>query len=296
MLKRTILSAMFLAGSILPIIANLVVFMLIIQRKQLQQVRFYIIANLLLADIGFLTAHFLKTTIDLYDNQGGGNNNFVRAAICCVITYAAYLNSILTTGLLAMDRYIAVIYTFHYETMLTKRRIIFVLSILWLLSAVTPTVLIKVSGPTFKGTYRKLIVSLIFFRLIVSLVLLVLSKYTHYIKKQHMEAIVKKKNYFGVEQEKLDKLKRLKSSLKDSFKFYIVNVAVMSILSLIGVMELISSNFHLDIKLVVTLLFQLTDIMVISLSYREIREQITRVICKITIRKIVDYKRTNVNH
>ena len=111
-----------------------------------------------------------------------------------------------------------------------------------------------------------------------------------------MEAIVKRKNYLGVEQEKLDKLKRLKSSLKDSFKFYIVNVAVMSILSLIGVMEVISSNFHLDIKLVVTLLFQLTDIMVISLSYREIREQITRVICKITIRKIVDYKRTNVNH
>ena len=111
-----------------------------------------------------------------------------------------------------------------------------------------------------------------------------------------MEAIVKMKNYLGVEQEKLDKLKRLKSSLKDSFKFYIANVAVMSILSLIGVMELISSNFHLDIKLVVTLLSQLTDIMVISLSYREIREQITRVICKIAIRKIVDYKRTNVNH
>ena len=105
-----------------------------------------------------------------------------------------------------------------------------------------------------------------------------------------MEAIVKRKNYLGVEQEKLDKLKRLKSSLKDSFKFYIANV------SLIGVMELISSNFHLDIKLVVTLLSQLTDIMVISLSYREIREQITRVICKIAIRKIVDYKRTNVNH
>ena len=100
-----------------------------------------------------------------------------------------------------------------------------------------------------------------------------------------MEAIVKRKNYFGVEQEKLDKLKRLKSSLKDSFKFYIVNVAVMSILSLIGVMELISSNFHLDIKLVVTLLPQLTDIMVISLSYRKIREQIKRVICKLLLEK-----------
>ena len=207
MLKRTILSAMFLAGSILPFIANLVVFMLIIQRKQLQQVRFYIIANLLLADIGFMTAHFLKATIDLYDNQGGENNSFVRAAIFCVITYAAYLNSILTTGLLAMDRYIAVIYTFHYETVLTKRRIIFVLSILWLLSAVTPTVLIKVSGPTFKGTYRKLIVSLIFFRLIVSLVLLVLSKYTHYIKKNLWKLLLRGKTILAWSRKNLINLK-----------------------------------------------------------------------------------------
>ena len=95
-----------------------------------------------------------------------------------------------------------------------------------------------------------------------------------------METIVKRKNYFGVEQEKLDKLKSLKSSLKDYFKFYIANVAIMSVHSIIAVVELISSEVHLDIKLVVALLSQLIDIAVISLSYREIREQIKRIICK----------------
>ena len=284
MLQKTILSVLFVAGSVLPIVVNLVVFMLIIRRKQLQKVRFYIIANLLLGHIGFLTTHFLRKMIDIYSNQSGKNYTFVYAAAFGLISYTTYLNSILTTGLLAIDRYIAVKYTFHYETMLTKRRILFILSILWFLSVVIPIVFIKVSGPNFKDTYRNLIASLIVFRLIVSLVLLGLSKYTYYIKKKHMETIVKRKNYFGVEQEKLDKLKSLKSSLKDSFKFYIANVVIMSVYSLIAAMELISSDVHLDIKLVVMLLSQLTDIMVISLSYREIREQIKRIICNNAVR------------
>ena len=284
MLQKTILSVLFVAGSVLPIVVNLVVFMLIFRRKQLQKVRFYIIANLLLGHIGFLTTHFLRKVIDIYSNQSGKNYTFVYAAAFGLISYTTYLNSILTTGLLAIDRYIAVKYTFHYETMLTKRRILFILSILWFLSVVIPIVFIKVSGPNFKDTYRNLIASLIVFRLTVSLVLLGLSKYTYYIKKKHMETIVKRKNYFGVEQEKLDKLKSLKSSLKDSFKFYIANVVIMSVYSLIATMELISSDVHLDIKLVVMLLSQLTDIMVISLSYREIREQIKRIICNNAIR------------
>ena len=284
MLQKMILSVLFVAGSVLPIVVNLVLFMLIIRRKQLQKVRFYIIANLLLGHIGFLTTHFLRKVIDIYSNQSGKNYTFVYAAAFGLISYITYLNSILTTGLLAIDRYIAVKYTFHYETMLTKRRILFILSILWFLSVVTPIVFTKVSGPNFKDTYRNLIASLIVFRLTVSLVLLGLSKYTYYIKKKHMETIVKRKNYFGVEQEKLDKLKSLKSSLKDSFKFYIANVVIMSVYSLIAAMELISSDVHLDIKLVVMLLSQLTDIMVISLSYREIREQIKRIICNNAIR------------
>ena len=284
MLKRTILSALFLAGSVLPITVNLIVFMLIIRRKELQQVRFYIIANLLLADMGVLLIHSLRTIMDLYNNQVIQSYDIVNAAIFGGVSYTTYLNSILTTGFLAIDRYVAVKYTFHYETMLTKRRIIFILSILWFLSVLIPIVLIKVSS--LKAMYRNMIISLIFLRLIVSLVLLALSKYTHHIKEKHMESIAKRKNYFGVEQEKFDKLKSLKSSLKDSFKFFIANVAVMSVLSFISVVELVLSEVHLDIKAVVKLLSQFIDIVVISLSYREIREQIKRTICKNVIRPL----------
>ena len=294
MLKRTILSALFLAGSVLPITVNLIVFMLIVRRKQLQQVRFYIIANPLLADMDLLFIHSFRTIMDLYSNQVVESYDFVSAAIFGGVSYTTYLNSILTTGFLAIDRYIAVNYTFHYETMLTKRRIIFILSILWFLSVLIPTVLIKVS--TLKDMYQNLIISLIVLRLIVSLVLLALSKYTHHIKEKHMESIAKRKNYFGVEQEKFYKLKSLKSSLKDSFKFFIANVAVMSVLSFIAMMELVLSEVHLDIKLVVTLLSQLIDIVVISLSYREIRQEIKRTICKNVIRPAFIHKQISANN
>ena len=178
MLKRTILRALFLTGSVLPITVNLIVFMLIVRRKQLQQVRFYIIANLLLADMGLLLMHSFRTIMDLYSNQVVESYDFVNAAIFGGVSSTTYLNSILTTGFLAIDRYIAVSFTFHYETMLTKRRIIFILSILWFLLVLIPTVLIEVS--TLKDMYQNLIISLIVLRLIVSLVLLALSKYTQH--------------------------------------------------------------------------------------------------------------------
>ena len=88
MLKRTILRALFLTGSVLPITVNLVVFMLIVRRKQLQQVRFYIIANLLLADMGLLLIHSFRTIMDLYSNQVVESYDFVNAYIWwCIIHY-----------------------------------------------------------------------------------------------------------------------------------------------------------------------------------------------------------------
>ena len=49
--KRAILIILFLIGSVVPRITNVVIFLIIARKKQLYCVRFYIIGNLLLADI-----------------------------------------------------------------------------------------------------------------------------------------------------------------------------------------------------------------------------------------------------
>ena len=114
------------------------------------------------------------------------------------------------------------------------------------------------------------------------------------IRKQHMEIIAQRKDAFGIEKEKFGRLKIIKGNLKDSFKFYVINVIMMSIFSSIETHELVFTEFHFDIKLIVALLLQCVDIMVVSLSYREIRLQLKRVICmcivlKISNRSQVDY-------
>ena len=109
-----------------------------------------------------------------------------------------------------------------------------------------------------------------------------------------MEIIAQRKNSFGIEKEKFDRLKIIKGSLKDSFKFYVINIIMISIFSSIETYELVFTEFHFDIKLIVALQLQCVDIMVVSLSYREIRLQLKRVICmcivlKISNRSQVDY-------
>ena len=75
-----------------------------------------------------------------------------------------------------------------------------------------------------------------------------------------MESIAQRKNSFGIEKEKFDRLKTIKGSLKDSFKFlkdsfkfYVINVIIMSVFSSIEIYELVFTEFHYDIKLIVAL-------------------------------------------
>ena len=138
MLMRIILISLFLVVSVLPITVNAIILILIMRKKKLHQVRFYIIANLAFADIVSLLILFSVMIISLYNGrQLKENVDSISAVIAKSIGFTLYVNSILTTIFLAIDRYIAVKYNLHYQSILSKRRIIFVLIISWLLSAIS---------------------------------------------------------------------------------------------------------------------------------------------------------------
>ena len=138
MLIRIILISLFLAVSVLPITVYAIILILIMRKKKLHQVRFYIIANLAFADIVSLLILFSVMIISLYNGrQLKENVDSISAVIAKSIGFTLYVNSILTTIFLAIDRYIAVKYNLHYQSILSKRRIIFVLIISWLLSAIS---------------------------------------------------------------------------------------------------------------------------------------------------------------
>ena len=138
MLIRIILISLFLAVSVLPITVYAIILILIMRKKKLHQVRFYIIANLAFAAIVSLLILFSVMIISLYNGrQLKENVDSISAVIAKSIGFTLYVNSILTTILLVIDRYIAVKYNLHYQSILSKRRIIFVLIISWLLSAIS---------------------------------------------------------------------------------------------------------------------------------------------------------------
>ena len=279
MLKRTILIYIFLFGSFLPIMLNVMIFALIIMKRQLQQVRFYIIANLTVADVFILLISCTSLIKGLHEGKEiEFSLNSVGVNIVRTIGYIIYFDSIITTALLAIDRYIAVKYVFRYGLILTKRRIYFILGISWLLSGALASVL-WVDVYVYNDLHRNVTITLIGLRLIVSFVLLGVSKYTNVIRRKHIKRISKRRHYFGVQKEKIDRLKNLKSSIKDSFKFYIATFVLMSVLSLFSIIELILLELHFDIKLVVMLLSLITDVLVVSLTYRKIRAQLKYIKC-----------------
>ena len=67
-------------------------------------------------------------------------------------------------------------------------------------------------------------------RIIISALLLGISKYTNHVRKKHIKEITRRKNYFVDEKEKLNKYRRLK--ILDSFRFYIVTIIVLILLTI----------------------------------------------------------------
>ena len=114
------------------------------------------------------------------------------------------------------------------------------------------------------------------FNVTTSTFILSVAKYTNAVRKQHMTNIQKRLNYFGVAKEKLDRLKQLKSSLKDSFKLFISTAIIINLQTILGIVELFESKYLFDIKLYMTFLMTITDLIVLLSTQTETKFQLKR--------------------
>ena len=224
---------------------NIVIILLIFHKRRLRRIRFYIIVNLSLADIVTLLALLfilMKSLIEDKLAERDLDDYFV--IIMRTISFSAHIYSLVTTAFLAFDRYVAVKFSLKYENMMTKQRMICALTVLSVLStAISGIQWINVYDISDLNAHRRMI--LIFVRINVFVLLFVVSFYTQVIRKRHIKKIRAREQYFGITKEKLDRLGKLKISLSDSFKLYIVNVVILMILS---AAEMIFSNYHLEIN------------------------------------------------
>ena len=263
-----------LPATALLFVPNAIIFALIIRKRQLRQVRFYIIANLTICDSTSLVLISVIVLKDaLYDTPGitGNFNLWAMTVLLCT-----YLDSLTTTAFLAIDRYTAVKHGIRYHEILTRKKAIVILVLLWVLSVIT-SLLPLISVSTLFDYFRSRFITLTTVRIIVGTLLILASNHTSKIRKQHIAEILKRERNFGVEREKLDLLQRTKISLKDAFKLYIATIIVMLLDLAVGIFELTVTQIFPEIHAFVFILTHAVDIIVLALTQRDIRRELKHV-------------------
>lgn len=199
---------------------------MIFNKRRLRWIRFYIIVYLSLADIVTLLALLfimMKSLIEDKLIESDLDDHF--AIIMRAISFSAHIYSL--TVFLAFDRYVAVKFSLKYENIMTEKRMICALTILSVLST-------AISGIQWINVHDSLpltcmLIGVWSWSLLEPMFLfccLFIPFYTQAIRKRRIK-IRAKEQYFGITKEKLDRLEKLKSSLSDSFKLYIVNVVIL---------------------------------------------------------------------
>ena len=133
------------------------------------------------------------------------------------------------------------------------------------------------NGQDYFQYYRNRLITFLIFQSKVSILLVSISKCTNVIRNQHTRKTEERENYFGIEREILDSLRRIKKSLTDSFKLYVATVVVMAVLTFIRIFEMILNKHMISVNFFL-LIMHMSDIAVISSTQREIRVQLKHTI------------------
>ena len=116
--KETTLCVIFFPTMILSLALNAVILALIFQERRLRRARFYVIANLAVADSLPLLLNLVTIIQSLVVGSTGSNIWSISIVATKTLSTAAHINSLFTTEFLAIDRVLAVKYDIYYYRIL----------------------------------------------------------------------------------------------------------------------------------------------------------------------------------
>ena len=278
--KWVVIISILLCGLCITILANMVIVLLIIWKRYLRRVRFYIIANLAVTDIIYLLLMITTAAKIIVNNGCTPYVDITRkgSVITAVISLASRFSSLFTAAFLASDRYIAVQCSSRYRTILTKKKMIFIQAIIWFLSFILSGMnWINVSEVSNYYRNRLIIVTLL--RIIIYVLILMISKYTSIKMKSLLNEIKRENGNLRISREKTEILRTLKKSLDESFILYIVTAFVLFAGTINRIVEIVLSNNFLVVsqhsiivKIVMGLLLNVIEVVALALSQGEIRK------------------------
>ena len=121
------------------------------------------------------------------------------------VTWPAMINSLLTTALLAIDRYIAVKYSLRCESIMTKTKLFVALGITWAVSVVIAGIQL-INTSNYIDYNVRVFITLTALHIFVGTLLISISKYANLVRNRHLNAI-KKRNILELQKKKKIDLK-----------------------------------------------------------------------------------------
>ena len=225
--------------------------LLICTKKVLDRPVYYLILNCSISDGLFTIVSY--ASIILTDN----GNPFVDS-----LARLFYYSSVITTFLVALDRFIALRYCLRYKSILTNQKLLLTIACSWMVSIMFSLIeLIKI---TLLESNMKQYIRIEIFRYIIYIIFcsgtIALSIHTLLIRNKHIQAINKQQHIFETRIEKNKVLKSLRTSIYDAFK---LNVFTSLLILLHTSLSLVLECFWMN-KVIYKIVFHLYALHMIS--------------------------------
>ena len=166
--------------SIIAVVGNGLVIYLIVRRKRLHTTANWFILSLAIADF-FVGASYLlaENLCDVY----ACDHQYVRQAVVSFLSAASATNLCLMT----LDRYIAIVKPLKYITFMTTRRVVLLISTVWLASFLTHFIILLkyVISPTPHDVRSFTIFDIVVFEILPLVTLLPAAGHVFFIARRH---------------------------------------------------------------------------------------------------------------
>ena len=240
---------------------------LIIINKKLHKTAYLILINLSFSDVLLLITVLLM-------------NSYTRYHTYCEVAHTVfYTVSVLSTFCITIDRYIAVQYCLRYREIVTRKRLLGVLLLLWISSVVLALIPLLVSIKR-RRLYKDCIHVTIY--LLCSVILILSSLWIRRIRNTHLACIRKTNAYFGIEDARLSVLRNLATAVLEVIKLNFVTAILVVLSNIIDVITFYYFQMQnlpfVIISIVTKTLYILSNPIVYMLTMTDLKRQYCKMI------------------
>ena len=193
----------------------------IIRKRDLHKASYFILINLSMSDLTMAITRVIIHVIQVF---------LMRMEYFVIISDICYYSSIFSTVLISVDRYIAIQYCLRYRKIVTKQNLGISIIISWCTSIFLKLIpMVETLKLKKYDSYLKIIDEIIRYVFIFGscIAIVCLSLRMFHIRHKHIKLILGTKTHFGVEKQKLDKLRDLKQSIKNVFRLNLATAVIL---------------------------------------------------------------------